>query len=170
MKKLFYALIFCFAAICTAHAASGGDDCVEIRTRTGEIISAKLDHLNDTEVYYRDCKKENGVLLRISKANIIKIVNSRDDVIFDGATYAQRGGSASNTGHDAPLNGLALAGFICSIITGPLLGLIFSIIATTEVKNNPGRYSKSSAGFATAGIVISCLWILIYLALLSPRR
>lgn len=51
-------------------------------------------------------------------------------------------------------NGWAIAGFICSLIMGSILGLIFSIIGLANVKK-----CNSGKGMALAGIIISILRI-----------
>ena len=59
------------------------------------------------------------------------------------------------------MNGMAIAGFICSLFL-PLLGLIFSAIALGQIKRKGGR----GKGLATAGLVISIVTMLLLIALL----
>lgn len=54
-------------------------------------------------------------------------------------------------------NGFAIAGFILSFFGG-ILGLIFSIIGLVKAKNE-----GSPKGLAIAGIIISCIWVIIYI-------
>ena len=54
-------------------------------------------------------------------------------------------------------NGFAIAGFIFALLGG-LLGLIFSIIGLVQAKKE-----NSPKGLAIAGLVISCIWIVIYI-------
>jgi hypothetical protein len=49
--------------------------------------------------------------------------------------------------------GMAIAGFVCSIVF-PLLGLIFSLIALSGMKKNRNDEGK---GLATAGLIISII-------------
>lgn len=52
-------------------------------------------------------------------------------------------------------NGLAIAGFICSLLA-PVLGLIFSSIALSQIKNDESQGGKS---FAKAGLIISIIFV-----------
>ena len=53
-------------------------------------------------------------------------------------------------------NGFAVAGFVLSFFSG-LLGLIFSIIGV----NNASKYDDKGKGLAIAGIIISCIDLII---------
>lgn len=70
--------------------------------------------------------------------------------------------STSTSQNAAPTNGFAIAGFILSLFGG-LLGLIFSIIGC--VKSQNPTYNGKGLGLSIAGIVISCVWIFIILAI-----
>lgn len=52
-------------------------------------------------------------------------------------------------------SGLAIAGFVLSLVFCGLLGLIFSIMGRNEVRNSGG--TVGGGGLATAGIVISII-------------
>ncbi len=52
-------------------------------------------------------------------------------------------------------NTLAIVGFILSLFF-PLIGLICCVIARKQIKQN----NESGMGFATAGLVISLIWII----------
>lgn len=58
-------------------------------------------------------------------------------------------------------NGMAIAGFVCSLFF-PILGLVFSAIALGQIKRRGGR----GRGLATAGLVISIVTLVLILALL----
>lgn len=58
-------------------------------------------------------------------------------------------------------NGFAVAGFVLSFFSG-LLGLIFSIIGV----NNASKYDDKGKGLAIAGIIISCIDLIIELILI----
>jgi Domain of unknown function (DUF4190) len=60
----------------------------------------------------------------------------------------------------AGTNGMAIAGFVCSFFI-PILGIIFSAIGLGQCK----RRGQKGKGFAIAGLAISILTILIFLAL-----
>jgi len=51
--------------------------------------------------------------------------------------------------------GMAIAGFVCSLVF-PLLGLIFSLVALSGMKKNRNDEGK---GLATAGLVISIIFM-----------
>ena len=57
----------------------------------------------------------------------------------------------SSTG-SGKTNGMAVAGFVCSLIVCWPLGLIFSIIGMNQTKADP---SQGGRGLAIAGLVIS---------------
>lgn len=63
-------------------------------------------------------------------------------------------------------SGMAIAGFVLSFLGClSVLGLIFSLIGLSEVKNSQG--TVTGGGLATAGIVISCCWGFIFLLALA---
>lgn len=68
---------------------------------------------------------------------------------------------AAPEGENDRTNGMAIAGFVCSLFI-PILGLIFSAIALGQIKRRGGR----GKGLATAGLVISIVTILLLIALL----
>jgi hypothetical protein len=70
--------------------------------------------------------------------------------------YGHPGYGAPPQPQGAP--GLAIAGLICAIIPCTWwLGLIFSIIGLVQSGNRNG----AGKGLAIAGIIISCLWLLL---------
>ncbi len=56
-------------------------------------------------------------------------------------------------------SGLAIAGFVLSLVFCGLLGLIFSVMGKNEIQRSGGTVVGS--GFATAGIVISIIRLVI---------
>jgi hypothetical protein len=56
-------------------------------------------------------------------------------------------------------SGLAIAGFVLSLVFCGLLGLIFSIMGSNEVKRSGG--TVTGGGFALAGIIISSIRLVI---------
>ncbi len=91
-----------------------------------------------------------------------------------GATdcpYCRAAAQAGNYAGQPATNGmavaslvLALVGFFCVPFIGPLLGLIFGIIALNKINGNPGVWKGS--GMAIAGIIISGIGV-IYLPVLA---
>lgn len=68
------------------------------------------------------------------------------------------------TNQPTPTNGFAIAGLLCSIIVGSILGLIFSIIGLNKSKQMGG----SGKGLAIAGIIISALrFVLLIIIFIS---
>jgi hypothetical protein len=61
---------------------------------------------------------------------------------------------------------LAISGFICLPVLGPILGIIFGILAKSQIKRESGRLQ--GGGMATAGIVISVIAIVLILAVAVP--
>ncbi len=56
-------------------------------------------------------------------------------------------------------SGMAIAGFVISLVFCGLLGLIFSIMGHNEIKRSGG--AVTGGGFAVAGIVISIIRLII---------
>lgn len=56
-------------------------------------------------------------------------------------------------------SGMAIAGFVLSLVFCGLLGLIFSIMGNNEIKRSGG--TVTGGGFAIAGIVISIIRLII---------
>ena len=56
-------------------------------------------------------------------------------------------------------SGLAIAGFVLSLVACGLLGLIFSIMGKNEIQRSGG--TVVGGGFATAGIVISIIRLVL---------
>lgn len=56
-------------------------------------------------------------------------------------------------------SGMAIAGFVLSLVVCGILGLIFSIMGRNEVRNSGG--TVGGGGLATAGIVISIIRLVL---------
>ncbi|MCX5741560.1 MAG: DUF4190 domain-containing protein [Proteobacteria bacterium] len=63
-------------------------------------------------------------------------------------------------------SGMAIAGFVLSFLGMlSILGLIFSALGLAEVKKSNG--TVTGGGLAIAGIAISSVWLLLFLAIMS---
>jgi hypothetical protein len=88
-----------------------------------------------------------------------------DDDVRPGATYGEVPSmhpSAYASGYPAmpaPTNGLAIASLVCAFVFTPL-GLVFGLIAKSQIK----RTGESGGGLATAGIVISIIFMALVIA------
>ena len=60
--------------------------------------------------------------------------------------------------NNKPTNTMAILGLIFAFVM-PILGLIFSIIAKGQIK----KTGENGAGLATAGLIISIIWMVIIL-------
>lgn len=60
-------------------------------------------------------------------------------------------------------NGIAIAGFVLSLVGTGLIGLILSIVGLVNSKKP--EYNGDGKGFAIAGIVISCVCLVAYIIL-----
>ncbi|MBQ3306710.1 MAG: DUF4190 domain-containing protein [Bacilli bacterium] len=74
--------------------------------------------------------------------------------------------TTSNKSSSKKTNGMAIAGFVISLVSAVLccgafnvIGLIFSIVGLAQAK----KYDGNGKGFAIAGIVISGIIVLLYL-------
>lgn len=65
--------------------------------------------------------------------------------------------AAPPDGEKAPVDGMCIAGFVCSVLSIALLGIIFSAIGLSRTRKNGKRGRK----MAVAGIVISILWMIV---------
>ena len=68
----------------------------------------------------------------------------------------------AQSGSGASLSPLSIAGFVLAFII-PLIGLIVSIVARNNARDED---DEKSAGFAKAGIVVSAIFIAIYVLLI----
>lgn len=80
---------------------------------------------------------------------------------YPPAGYPPPGYYPSPYGYAAPprTSGLAIAGFVLSLVFCGLLGLIFSIMGNNEVKRSGG--AVTGGGLAIAGIVISSIRLVL---------
>lgn len=82
---------------------------------------------------------------------------------LEESTIKKRGALLSSPGQDGSsgggTNGMAIAGFILAFFI-PILGIIFSIIGLGQCK----RRGQKGRGLAIAGIIISIVSVLIFLA------
>jgi len=74
---------------------------------------------------------------------------------------------AKNSTPAAPAqkNTMALVGFILALLGFNLIALILSIIGLTNTKKP--EYNGDGKGFAIAGIIISCAYIILYICLIA---
>jgi Domain of unknown function (DUF4190) len=151
---LFLGLILPFFAF--AAGSSLGDDCAQIVLQNGDVISADITQITENTILYKPCGNKTAEAIRLEKSKILKVKAPNGDVIFNGQNQKSAATGGTTT------NGMAIAGFVCSIVLGPLFGLIFSIIGLSQIKKSPEKYTGE--GFAIAGIAISVLFLLILLA------
>jgi Domain of unknown function (DUF4190) len=151
---LFLGLILPFFAF--AAGSSLGDGCAQIVLQNGDVISADITQITENTILYKPCGSKTAEPLRLEKSKILKIKAPNGDVIFDGQNNKSAASGGTRT------NGMAIAGFVCSIVLGPLFGLIFSIIGLNQIKKSPEKYTGE--GLAIAGIIISIVYLLLLLA------
>ncbi len=72
---------------------------------------------------------------------------------------------AKNAPAPAQKNTMALVGFILALLSFNVIALIISIIGLSNSKKP--EYAGDGKGFAIAGIVISCVYIGLYIILLA---
>jgi Domain of unknown function (DUF4190)/Septum formation len=63
----------------------------------------------------------------------------------------------------ARTNGFAITAFVLGLIGGTILGIIFGIISLVQIRRNGQR----GRGLAIAGIVFSCIWLVIGVAIIA---
>ena len=130
------------------------EDCSQIVLKSGDIIQANIIQITPTEIKYKRCGKPNDPEISISKKEVLSVKAADGDVI-----YRNDNKSANNNDNDGEkkFNGLAIAGFVLSLLwlygLGSILGLIFCAIALGKIKRNPEKYKGK--GLAIAGLVIS---------------
>jgi hypothetical protein len=142
-----------------------GDGCAQIVLKTGDVISADVTQITENTILYKPCGEKNAEPIRIDKSKILKIKAPNGEVIFNGAGKTMY---ANGETQIPKTNGLAVAGFVCSLfgILG-ILGLIFSLVALNQIKESPGKYTGE--GLAIAGAIISGLTLLLLIILLGLR-
>ena len=82
--------------------------------------------------------------------------------VADEAYVPNCGCKIAQSGSGASLSPLSIAGFVLAFII-PLIGLIVSIVARNNARDED---DEKSAGFAKAGIVVSAIFIAIYVLLI----
>lgn len=70
---------------------------------------------------------------------------------------------AKNTPAPAQKNSMAIAGFVLALLGFNLIALIISIVALNNSKKP--EYAGDGKGFAIAGIIIACVYIVVYIIL-----
>lgn len=66
-----------------------------------------------------------------------------------------------------PMSGLAVAGFVCSLVWGfgflSPIGLALSFLALAQIKRNPGMRGSALAGWGIALGILGCIWLGMWL-------
>ena len=169
MKNIIFTLFLGFVLPIFTFAAgtSLGDGCAQIVLQNGDVISADIVQITENTIVYKPCGNKTAEAVRLEKTKILKIKAPNGDVIFDGQNQSSKTGVSGGKNN----NGMAIAGFVCSLTVGPLFGLIFSIIGLNQINKSPEKYTGK--GLAIAGIAISAgvlLLYLIYFAVLFSLR
>lgn len=78
---------------------------------------------------------------------------------FGAPQYGNQTFNSPNYSAVGQTSGLAIGGFICSLLGISLVGLILGYLARKEIRQSNG--AKSGSGLATAAIVLGWLWLVI---------
>jgi hypothetical protein len=171
MKKNITFLLFCvlLGINATSFAITESrfvtDDCSKITLQSGQVIEAVISTISETEVYYRPCNYPNSPLIVVEKSKIWNIKSPTGALVFKNAKAITKE-ELKTVNKNKEDNGLAITGFILSLVVG-FLALPFCAVALHQINKNPNRYNKSSRGLAIAGLVISSLGLLSILFLFA---
>ena len=105
-----------------------------------------------------NCGTVNGTSKTTNNTNNTNTNNNNNNFNYNNNPGYNNGGY--NNYQPAPTNGMAIAGFVLSLLGCTcVLGLIFSIIGLVQAP----KYNNNGKGFAIAGICISAVVIFCYI-------
>ena len=156
------------------------DSCDQIIYKDGTEIKAKITEINTSEIRYKRCDFIDGPTFveKQNKVFMIKYSNGKSEMFktekadeYNTSKIIQDSQKIYDINKET--NPFSIASFVCSIlgfypliILGSILGLIFGKIAKNQIKSEPNKYNKKSENFATAGVIISAIWMISLFLLL----
>ena len=78
---------------------------------------------------------------------------------FGAPQYGNQAFNSPNYSAVGSTSGMAIGGFICSLLGISIIGLILGYLARKEILQSNG--AKSGSGLATAAIVLGWLWLIL---------
>jgi hypothetical protein len=164
MKKVvqFIIILCCFTVTNTfgivAIDSLKMEDCSQIVLKNGTAILADVLKMTPEEIKYKPCGKPREEAITISKNEILHVKSPNG-----GIAYRSEESKISSKAAEKGTDGLAIIGFLMSLIFGPI-GLVVSIIALSKIDSDPEKFSGK--GWAIAGIIISSLYLLLLILIL----
>ena len=166
MKKQFFLISMLFLINITntfgivASREINAEDCAQIVMKNGDIIQADIIQITPTDIKYKRCGKPNDPEMVLYKKDVLSIKGTDGDIIY-------RNDNKGNETSEVKTEGLAIAGFILSILglfTGiaAIVGIILSAIGLSKIQKNPKKLK--GRGLAIAGLIIGIILLLIILS------
>ena len=157
------------------------DSCDEIIYKDGSEIKAKITEINTSEIRYKKCDFIDGPTFVDNKNKVfmIKYANGTSEMFKTEKAVEYYNGkiiqdSQKNNDIVKKTNPFSKASIIFGILgyyplflIGPILAIVFGIIAKQDIKSEPYKYNKKSENFAKAGIVLGIIWLPLLLIVLS---
>lgn len=144
---------------------SKDEQCDKMLLRNGDDIEVKIVEIGLEEIKYKKCDNLEGPTISILKKDVFMITypNGTKDVFKEEPkkeTVVTKKEEVNLTPTPTEVNGMAVASLVLGLLGFvPLVGLILGVIANNQIKNNPRKYTGK--GMATAGIVLSIIWLII---------
>jgi hypothetical protein len=153
--------------------------CDKILLKNGEEIDVKVLEISPNEVKYKKCDNVDGPIVTTYKNDVfmVKYSNGSKEV-FNNETFGNtmkseyKSGMNSLKENNLKKHGMAVTGFVTSIIGFFLFGFVFGLLAVifsgiglNKINNDPDRWSGK--GLATAGIIIGIIDIIGWLLLIA---
>jgi hypothetical protein len=144
--------------------------CDTIVLRNGDILQGKVVEIGEREIRYKNCDNIQGssLVVSLSEVFMIKYPNGTRDYFTTERSQASPGGSTL----PKKTHGLALSGFIGSLVGLFVLGIplgimavIFGSISLGSIDKHPERYK--GRGLAIASIIIGAVDIIGMIIILA---
>jgi hypothetical protein len=169
IQKQVYSAVTELPAI-SAGTGTNSAGCDTIVLRNGDIIEAKVLEIGQQEIRYRKCGDNEGPVFvaAINEVFMVKHPNgTRDYFTSERNTAPSRSGAIP-----AKTDGMAVAGFIGSLVGLFILGIplgimavVFGFVSIGKIKRHPERYK--GRGFAIASIIIGAIDVIGMLIILG---
>ncbi len=149
---------------------TGQQGCDTIVLRNGDIIQARVIEIGQREIRYKKCENDQGPALVIGLADVfmIKYPNGTRDYF----TTEKTTGSSGSNAMPKKMHGMALSGFIGSLVGLFILGIplgimavVFGSVSLGKIDKHPERFK--GRGMAIASIIIGAVDIIGMIILLT---
>ncbi|MDI1356239.1 MAG: DUF4190 domain-containing protein [bacterium] len=160
-----------FAFLASRILVSPPDSCGDkIVFKSGEEVLAKIEEVSASKISYRPCDHLDGPLRVVGTESLfmVKYANGQKEVFKTEAKPVSSGTPSKTNPVVKKKNGLASAAYIISFFSwfylAALVSIIFGIIAMSQINKHPEKYTNRWQ--AVAGIIISAIFLLLFVAVL----